>query len=248
MHADFDGDGRHEVYIGSPNALLTGVVYVLYLHSDGSVVRAERLSEGNRGVGAIASFAGFGAAVADIGDVDHNGVRDLAVGAPFASSNAGEVFVLLLDRDGKVVNHTELASGSDGFGGSWGISRVSTGPGYLLGSSLAAAGDVDGDAVPDLLVGSPGRTSAGGALLCFLAGGSDGGGMAASVQTWSPTSVGTKTRQTEDGKRGGDKSCRTKNPCSGTVGVVDCNLRFSCLPTRSPSIRPGKSAGGRGPW
>lgn len=100
----------------------------------------------------------FGRAIAEVGDVDQDGVPDLAVGAPFQDGdfdnidtgfgtpqNVGKAFVLsgatravitqLNDPEFQLVQAQK-------FGGQ-------------LGSSVAAAGDVNGDGIPDVIVGTP---------------------------------------------------------------------------------------------
>ena len=103
----------------------------------------------------------FGRAIAVIGDVNDDGVPDLAVGAPYQDGdftnvdagfgppqNVGKVFVL----DGanlsliKVLDDPEFQMIQEQkFGGQF-------------GTSLAAAGDVNGDGIPDILVGTPHHT------------------------------------------------------------------------------------------
>lgn len=103
----------------------------------------------------------FGRAIADIGDVNGDGVPDLAVGAPFQDGdfevseqgfgepqNVGKVFVL----DGATravitqLNDPEFQQVQDQkFGGQ-------------LGWSVAPAGDVNGDGIPDVIVGAPHHT------------------------------------------------------------------------------------------
>ena len=84
--------------------------------------------------------ARFGSAVAGIGDLDDDGVPDLAVGAP--GEGYGSVRILFLNRDRSVRSHARLvAPASIGWGG--------------YGLSLCALGDLDSDGVEDIVVASP---------------------------------------------------------------------------------------------
>jgi hypothetical protein len=90
----------------------------------------------------------YGNWLAGIGDVSGDGVPDLAIGAPefsvFASGSKGRV---------------EVISGADGA-----LIASIAGTSFLgyFGQRVEAAGDVDADGVPDLLVGEPGYTTDGG--------------------------------------------------------------------------------------
>jgi len=93
-----------------------------------------------------AAFAAFGQSVASIGDVDLDGVPDVAVGAPHASvpaTNAGRV-VVLSGADASVLFAVNGQAG-----------------GLLFGFAVAGAGDVNGDGIPDVLVGAPDASFAG---------------------------------------------------------------------------------------
>lgn len=81
----------------------------------------------------------FGYAVAGVGDIDHDGHDDVAVGAPgndVAAPNAGMVRVYS-GHNGEILR-TWLGVGGDRFG-----------------HAVAAAGDVNDDGRPDVLVGAP---------------------------------------------------------------------------------------------
>lgn len=80
----------------------------------------------------------FGFAVGGAGDVNHDGVRDIIVGAfgdDSFGANSGKAQVIS-GSDGAVL-HTSFGDSSDGFGG-----------------AVTGVGDIDGDSTPDFLIGS----------------------------------------------------------------------------------------------
>ncbi|MCI0585658.1 MAG: VCBS repeat-containing protein [Planctomycetes bacterium] len=113
----------------------------------------------------------FGAALARIADVNGDGVPDVLVGAPQPSS-CGPIGP----------GYVDLRSGTDG-ALLYTLTGVSIGDQY--GAAVAGTGDVDGDGVPDLLVGIPGadpggltnagelalRSGVGGAIIWTIPGG-----------------------------------------------------------------------------
>jgi len=99
-----------------------------------------------------------GASVAGAGDVNGDGVDDLIVGAGGANGLAGESYVVF---------------GTDiGFPASFDLAALDGSNGFRLpgidptgnsGSSVAGAGDVNGDGIDDLIIGAPGDYSSPGA-------------------------------------------------------------------------------------
>lgn len=146
---DVNGDGIEDLIAGSRIAGQQGVARILS-GADGSLIHAIRL-------GAPRDL--FGYSVTGVGDVNQDGIPDVAVGAiqeDTAALDAGRVYVV---------------SGADGasvlaeFGGD--AAR------HHFGSSLALLGDVTGDGRPELAVGATnaGAGQAGRAYVYDLASG-----------------------------------------------------------------------------
>ncbi len=100
---------------------------------------------------------GAGTTLAAAGDLNGDGFADLAIGAPYATpfggnGNAGVIYVVF---GGSIITGAldNILAGNGGF--------TIRGDGDLdvAGASLAAAGDVNGDGVDDLLIGAPGALS-----------------------------------------------------------------------------------------
>jgi hypothetical protein len=155
---DIDGDGVTDIAVGAglddTGAFGAGAVYVLRMNADGSVKGTTKIASGTGGGPTLALSDFFGYSTAAIGDIDGDGIEDIAVGAPrvdLGATNAGAVYLLRLNSDGTVKSGgiTQIASGTNG------------GPtlpvGSLFGTSVAAIGDINGDGVGDLAVGAIGE-------------------------------------------------------------------------------------------
>jgi hypothetical protein len=153
---DLDGDGTPDVVVAAPlnyNSIFqTGTLWVLFLAPDGTAKLFAKISNLDGGFGgALDELDRFGSGLAGLGDLDGDGVGELAVGADGdddGAADAGAVWILFLKSDGSVKGWSKLSATSGGF------------PGLLeagdrFGSGVGAAGDIDGDGVPDLAVGAP---------------------------------------------------------------------------------------------
>ena len=172
---DLDGDGVIDLVVGAPQdrdgsryGYYPGAAWVLFLHADGTVKAHQKISATQGGfAGILYDFDYFGGSVAPLGDLDGDGISDLAIGArgdESLSFNAGAMWILFLNADGTVKSHQQIPSAGSGFDGPLDNSDA-------FGTSAAAIGDFDGDGVIDLTVGATGATERHGAVwMLFLNG------------------------------------------------------------------------------
>lgn len=154
---DLDGDGAPELVVGAPGDNGTrGAVWLLFLDRSARIKKAAKIDSAVMG-DAMAEGDFFGAAVAVLGDLDGDGIPDLAVGAPGRDGSetaTGRIHILLLQNDGSVKAHSRIGNGTGDFG-------ATLQPGDRFGAALAAPGDLDGNGTRDLIAGAPGDNDGG---------------------------------------------------------------------------------------
>ena len=150
---DLDGDSITDLAVGASKddtgGYINGAVYVLFMSTDGTARRTQKIASRFGGGPALATGDRFGSSLATLGDLDGDGIGDLAVGAisdDTGGNYRGAVHVLFMHTNGTVKSSQKIASGIGG------------GPvladGDVFGISIAPVGDFDGDGVSDLTVGA----------------------------------------------------------------------------------------------
>jgi hypothetical protein len=146
---DVNGDGLSDVIIGADGydggEADEGAAFV-YLGSYDGLVGGDETTA-TSAVGGDQAGSGFAVSVASAGDVNGDGYADLIVGAPGYDSgqtNEGAAFVFLAGSGGipdqdSLEADTQLEADQDG---------------ASFGSSVASAGDVNGDGYADVIVGA----------------------------------------------------------------------------------------------
>ena len=122
---DWDGDGIPDMAVGAThdndgdNAWNTGAVYIIFLNSDGTVKAMQKISNSH---GNLASFYTlgwsdfFGSSIAVIGDLDSDGVADLAVGAVGDDDGyTGALYSLFMTASATVGGAQKISNSEGGF-------------------------------------------------------------------------------------------------------------------------------------
>jgi len=154
---DINGDGIPDLVIGSTNAdeggdTEAGEIHIIFMNGDGTPASAVEIQASSVVTGVLMN-ARFGKAIATLGDLDHNGVPDIAVSAYTEEiagiANRGAIYVLFLTSAGNIISaKTEkIAYQEGGFQGFIALEDN-------FGNAITNIGDLDGDSTNDILVGA----------------------------------------------------------------------------------------------
>ncbi len=152
---DLDGDHITDIAVGAiqddDGGTDRGAVWVLFLNQDGTVKSHQKISDTEGSfMGALDNEDYFGCSIASLGDMDGDGVTDIAVGAykdDDGGSNKGAVWILFLGSNGLVKSHQKVNESYGGFTGDLDTDDY-------FGCSVVSIGDVDGDGTNDIAVGA----------------------------------------------------------------------------------------------
>ncbi|MEM9001941.1 MAG: Ig-like domain-containing protein, partial [Cyanobacteria bacterium P01_F01_bin.86] len=156
---DVNGDGIEDIIIGAPgtSTISPGRSYVLFGDTSGAIGSSFDVSDldGTNGfvINGVVDQSSSGDSVSALGDINNDGIGDLFIGAPRAftgSNRTGAGYVVFGSTTLGSGGGIELSSidGSNGF--------VIDGAGFSeSGSTATGTGDVNGDAIDDLIIFAP---------------------------------------------------------------------------------------------
>lgn len=101
---DIDGDNVADVAVGRYSYNTTGAVFLRFLNADGTVKDVKQIGNSLPGCGELSSSGMFGSSVENVGDMDGNGVNDIAVGSSGSPLTPPLLFILSLDNGGNVIS------------------------------------------------------------------------------------------------------------------------------------------------
>jgi hypothetical protein len=150
---DLDGDGVSDIAVGAPfddeGGSNRGAVHIHFMNTDGSIDSTVEINSSTTNGPTLSDSDYYGKSVANIGDLNGDGVQDLAVGAvgdDEGGSNYGALHIHFMDTDGTPKSTVEINDNTTNG------PTLSEFAGY--GSSVADLGDLNGDGVTDLIVGA----------------------------------------------------------------------------------------------
>ena len=170
---DFNGDGIEDMLVGANQAdSYRGAGYVIF----GKDTGVNGAFAGNIDVATLNGTNGFkmpavnvydyaGTSVTNAGDINGDGIDDIAIGAIGSDSNgsnSGSVYIVY----GKSTGFTATVSLS-GLDGTNGFRIAGIAAGDQTGISVSGRGDYNDDGIDDLILGANGLTNNGGAFIVF---------------------------------------------------------------------------------
>lgn len=172
---DVNGDSYSDVIVGAyGHNLGTGAAYI-YLGSSTGIANNASASAILNGVSATGAFGG---SVSSAGDVNGDGYSDVIIGASSVSTNTGAAYIYQGSSSGIANNASPSTT----------LSGVSSGDRF--GFSVAGAGDMNGDAFADVIIGAIGVSSGTGAAYVFEGNSAGISNTAAPAAIWKGINTG----------------------------------------------------------
>ena len=159
---DLNGDSILDIAVGAPldddGGTDRGAVWILFMNADGTVQFAQKISNTEGGFsGILEDNDQFGAAIANIGDLNNDLLPEIAVGAigdDDGGTDRGAIWILSLAENGTIFSFQKVSDSSGEFAGT-------LRDGDFFGRSISGIGDLDADGIEDIAVGAIGDDDGG---------------------------------------------------------------------------------------
>ncbi len=157
---DLNNDGVNDIAVGaagdSKNGTYRGAVHIHFMNTDGSIDSTIEINDSTTNGATLDDFDYYGQSIANMGDLNGDGVIDLAVGAygdDEGGTKRGAVHIHFMNTDGSIDSTIEINN------------STTNGPTLInndfYGKSVANIGDLNRDGVQDLAVGAYGDDEGG---------------------------------------------------------------------------------------
>ena len=157
---DQNGDGISDIMVGAPyddaTGTDTGTIHVIFMNSNGTASYVVEINDYSTNGPIVNDYDLFGSSIANIGDLNNDGVTDIAVGAhsdDMAGDDSGTVHVMFMNSSGRILGTIEI--NNDTTNGPVLTTRDN------FGYSIANIGDLNGDGTSDIAVGTVGDDASG---------------------------------------------------------------------------------------
>jgi len=170
---DWNGDGIPEIAVGSywadGGGSNRGVYYILYMNSSTTIDSFHKISDAPLGgfTGSLADGDKLGSHIVAIGDINKDGVIDLAVGQhgdDDGGTDAGGLWIMFMNANGTIKGQQEISGTQGNFN--------ALDPVDNAGYDISAIGDYNGDGIPDVSISATadddGGTNRGALYILYL--------------------------------------------------------------------------------